>query len=453
MSDLESKLSQHEASEDYFSAVEVLEQLTQANPDNVELLYRLAVHLLKVGQVDLAETHIRDCITRGFQHPMLYLNLGHILKALGRSSEAVECYQRLVDGDDDIIAGIGYWSLADLKDHKFDDASVICLKTRLQTVDAKPVYKGLMLFALACALEQREEYAQAFRAMSEANDILAMNRPFRGDRYEQLIHSLTKDFRSPVRPAEIEGPVPILIVGMPRSGTTLVEQILSSHSQVEATNELPYLGRIGLELEKKSGYASEMSKFNQAKQKAYADQYLSNVAHYRRENLSHFVDKNPANFLHIGLAKSLFPKVKIINVVRDPLDNAMSVYKQYFNRGNDYSYSMEGIVYYWQGYLTLMRHWNELYRKDIYHLSYEDLTRRPDEKIKKLLRYCELSEEPDCFRFYESRRPVLTPSASQVRNPISARSVGSGLQYKPFIPSFMPQFALIKSKVREVLGI
>lgn len=131
----------------------------------------------------------------------------------------------------------------------------------------------------------------------------------------------------------------------------------------------------------------------------------------------------------------------------------MSVYKQFFNQGNDYTYSIDGIIYYWQGYLTLMQHWNNLYGKEILHVSYDGLTRRPDKRIKKILSYCSLKEEPDCFRFYESDRPVLTPSSSQVRQPIHRKSVGSGKHYQPFIQNHISQLAQIRGKIREVLNI
>lgn len=452
MADLETELAKHESAEDYFAVLAVLDQLIKANPDNLELLYKSALHSLKTGQVDQAESLLQTCVHGGFENPMLYLNLGHVYKAQGKSDLAAQCYQRLVDDCNDAHAAIGYWSQADLKDFLFDEKSILQLQERLEGSLAKPGYKGLMLFAFAYAMEQKKDYASAIAALIEANDIVAKSRPFRGDLYGKYVSSMVKDFRSSA-PLKNEGASPILIVGMPRSGTTLVEQILAGHSRVEATDELPYFERIGLELEKASGYASGLSGIDIEAKQIYASSYLASVEPYRRDKLDYFIDKNPTNFLHIGLAKTLFPDVKIINVVRDPLDNAMSVFKQYFNRGNDFSFTMEGIVYYWQGYLTLMRRWQELYAGDIYHLSYEELARNPEKKIRELLRHCDLAEEPGCFRFYESDRPVLTPSSSQVRNPISTRSVGSGLKYQQFIKPFVAQLAQIKSKAREELGV
>ena len=189
------------------------------------------------------------------------------------------------------------------------------------------------------------------------------------------------------------------------------------------------------------------------RQQSLAGEYLEKAAHYRREGLPFFIDKAPHNFLHIGLIKALFPNAKIINVIRDPLDNAIGVFKMYFGKGAEFSFSLEGIIYYWQGYVTLMNHWNTVYPDGVKHLSYEDLAKNPEAKIEELLEYCELPVEEQCFRFYESDRPVLTPSAGQVRSPISTKSIGSGQKYEKYIKTSIPALAEIKIKSREVFGI
>ncbi|MCJ7816204.1 MAG: sulfotransferase, partial [Xanthomonadales bacterium] len=238
-----------------------------------------------------------------------------------------------------------------------------------------------------------------------------------------------------------------------RSGSTLVEQILASHSMVEATDELPYLERIGLELDKTGGYARALGNISAEQQETYAKQYLAKVEPYLQRNLPCFIDKNPNNFLHIGLIKSLFPDARIINVMRDPLDNAMSVFKQYFDKGHEYSYSMEGIIFYWQGYLTMMQHWARIFPGTIFHLRYEALVKAPKQAIPAILQYCGLPVEEACFRFYESDRPVLTPSASQVSGPITDRAVGSGLKYSQFIQTALPRLAEIERKGMEIFGL
>ena len=453
MKNFENELLGSETAEEHFSSISILEKMLESEPGNHDYRFKLGLKCLKVGRVERAESLFRSCAESGFDNHKLQLNLGHALKALGRSEEAVACYKQLIDGDNDAHAAVAYWSLANMKDYRFSDEEIVFLRGRVQITDAKPGYRGLMLFALAFAREQQSSYHQAFMAMSEANLILASHRPFLGEQYGLLVKALLKTVRNPDAPAQRQGPTPVFVLGMPRSGTTLVEQILASHSNVEPTDELPYLERIALELEQEGGYAKALSTMSAERQQSYADRYLRQVAPYRQRNLDYFIDKNPSNFLHIGLIKLLFPDAKIINVIRDPLDNAIGVFKQYFNRGNEYSYSMDGIVFYWQGYLTLMRHWEQLYPGEISHLGYEALANHPEEKITEILEYCGLPVETGCFNFHESDRPVLTPTASQVRNPISNRSVGSGKKYQEFIKPVIPALAEIKRKCREVLGV
>lgn len=453
MNNLVEKLSQFEADGEIFPAIEILDQLIAAEPDNLDYRFRLGVNCTNVGEVERAESLLRSCIAAGMDGTDIKLNLGHALKALGQTQEAVECYQAIALSEEDFKASIGYWSLANMKTYRFDDMVLTRLRGRAENSEVGSAFRGLMLFALAVAWEQKGRHENAFMAMSEANLIFAAQRPFRADLYGEMIKSLVDKVQSPCRFSAIDGSTPIFIVGMPRSGTTLVEQILASHGSVEATDELPFLNRLGLELEKGGGYARALAEFDAGDQAIYAKQYLAKTKHYRKLNRVFFVDKNPNNFLHIGLIKALFPNAKIINVIRDALDNAIGLYKMYFAEGAEYSFSMKGIIYHWQGYLTLMHHWEQLYPGEVLHLSYEALARNPEKKITEILEYCGLPVEEQCFRFYESDRPVLTPSAGQVRSPISTKSIGSGQKYEKYIKSSIPALAEITRKSREVFGL
>lgn len=453
MNALEQKLAELEQSGELIPAIDVLDELVKENPENLDYQVHLGIICVRVGEVERGEAILRACLEKGRNDTAVYLELGHALKALGRDDEAAEHYMHVADLEDNDQAAAGYWSLANMKNYRFDDLVIARLRGRTQFEEVSPTSRAMLLFALAAAWEQKKLYEQAFMAMSEANLIIAAHRPFRADLFGSFVHSLQKEFTKPVELEPLEGPTPIFIIGMPRSGTTLVEQILASHSQVEATDELPFLNRMGLELEARGGYARALGEFNAERQERFAGQYLEKVARYRKQGLPYFIDKHPNNFMHVGLIKTLFPNARIINVVRDPLDNAIGVYKMFFAKGLEYSFSLDGICYYWQGYLTLMKHWEELYPGAVYHLSYEALVEKSDEKIRELLEYCDLPVEDQVFRFYESERPVLTPSAGQVRVPISAKSVGSGMRYAEWIKPVLPKLSLIKNKVSEVLGI
>ena len=420
---------------------------------DLEHKLREATRYIETGETAQAEPLLQECLDAEISDAEFRLNLGHALKALGRKDEAAACYLDVAADDTPEKSAIGYWSLANMRNFKFDDRVLTALRDRVQHSDVGTPARGLLLFALTAAWEQRENYEAAFMAMSEANLIVAAQRPFRGDLFGQMIKSMCESVTTSSSLPAVDGPTPIFVLGMPRSGTTLVEQILASHSQVEATDELPLLNKIGLELEKSGGYAQALSNMDAARQQELVAQYLEGAQPWRREDLPFFIDKMPANFLHIGLIKALFPDAKIINVIRDPLDNAIGLYKTYFADGAEYSFSMEGIIYHWQGYVTLMNHWEKVYPGAIMHLSYEELARDPDAKITALLEHCGLPVEEQCFRFYESDRPVLTPSAGQVRSPISTKSIGTGQRYEKYIKTSIPALAEIKLKSRKVFGI
>lgn len=421
--------------------------------EDLEDKLREATRYIETGETAQAEPLLQECLDADTSDVQFRLNLGHALKALGRTDEAAACYLDVAADDSPEKSAIGYWSLANMRNFKFDDRALTALRDRVQQSDIGTPARGLLLFALTAAWEQRENYEAAFMAMSEANLIVAAQRPFRGDLFGQMIKSMCEHVKEPATLAPVEGPTPIFVLGMPRSGTTLVEQILASHSQVEATDELPFLNKIGLDLEMGGGYARSLANLDSERQQQLAAEYLAQSKPWRSGNLAFFIDKMPSNFLHIGLIKALFPNARIINVIRDPLDNAIGLYKTYFADGAEYSFSMEGIIYHWQGYVTLMNHWEVVYPGAIMHLSYEELARNPDEKITELLEYCGLPVEEQCFRFYESDRPVLTPSAGQVRSPISTKSIGTGQRYEKYIRTSIPALAEIKLKSREVFGI
>jgi len=451
--ELEEGLPPHRERGERFEAITALEKRIDAEPDNDDHKLKLAVACIDTGQVKRAEQLLRGCIEAGSDDPRLMLNLGHALKALGESDAAADCYLDVSSSDDDAKSAIGFWSLANMRNFQFDDRRLTALRDRVEQSDVGSPARGLLMYALAAAWEQRENFEAAFMAMSEANLIFSAQRPFRGDLFGQFVKSMCDNVTKPAEHPAVEGARPIFIVGMPRSGTTLVEQILASHSEVEATDELPFLNRIGMELEKDGGYAKTLATMDADRQKALAGEYLSLAESYRTEGLPNFIDKMPSNFLHIGLIKTLFPDAKIINVVRDPLDNAIGLFKTYFPDGAEYSFSMEGIIYHWQGYVTLMKHWDTVYPGQVMHLGYEELVRDPDARITEMLEYCELAVEESCFRFYESDRPVFTPSAGQVRSPISTKAVGTGQKYEKYIKTSIPALAEIKIKSREIFGI
>ena len=445
------KLQLFEIKELYFDAITTLTQLLVQKPDNLNYQYKKGINATKAGLILEAEALLLNCYKNRFSDPYLTLNLGHIYKAKGNSSTAAKFYHEFITKNKNISA-IGYWSLADLKDYKFKMSELKKMTQVLESAKLSHGNKSLTLFAMGRAYEQRKEYKESFQAMQQANDIIAKYKPFQGDLYAELINNFISKFLSPTKSTLTNNTfTPIFIVGMPRSGSTLIEQILASHSQVQSTDELPYMERIGLELEMNHGYVNSLIQITNDKIQTLVDQYTSQIKQYLTEFPPMVIDKNPNNFLHIGLIKTLFPQAKIINVIRDPLDNALSVYKQYFSNGHDYSYSLEGISFYWQGYVALMKHWDKLYPEQIFHISYESLVANSEAEIRNILEYCGLDFESECLTFYQSDRIVLTPSVSQVRQPINNRAINSWKKYQPFIKQHLPIFSQIKTQVEQLL--
>ncbi len=446
------QLKIYELKELHFKAIALHHKLQQLLPGDYDLAYRKALSCLSAGKVLEAESALLLCGEQEQLNPFVYLNLGHVYKAKGNSTLALENYQLFI-AKATKSAAVGYWSLADLKDFTFTPQLIAEMQSILPSATLSAGNKALLLFALGRAYEQSKQFDKSFKAMSEANHILAQYRPFKAEQYANLIKGFIAGLPSlPIDEQHNPDFSPIFIVGMPRSGTTLVEQILASHSKVESTDELPYLERIALEMEMNGGYVKNLANPKPQLTAKFSEQYLEQAGQYFDRTPKIFIDKNPNNFLHIALVLRLFPQAKVINVVRDPLDNAMSVFKQHFSNGHDYSYSLAGIAFYWQGYLSLMFHWHNLFAENIYHLSYEALVAEPEPQIRKLLAYCQLDFEPDCLTFYKSKRLVLTPSVSQVQQPINNKSVGSWQKYQQQLTPVLSEFSKIRIKADELLN-
>lgn len=435
----------YEATQDYFKLVLLMkEHLAQNN--SVEIEFKLALNALKVGHLEQAEASFSLCEKQHYNNPFLTLNIGHMHKARGNSELAAKYYNQFIE-DAPQHCGTGYWSLADLKNYNFSTPEQDKMSL---TIAEKRVNIGniaLLSFALAKSHEQHNQFSSAYTALEFANNTIAKYRPFKRELFCQLIAKLMAcnvDVFSQKLDANKNKPfTPIFIVGMPRSGSTLIEQILASHSAVQATDELPYIERIALTLEKKGGVALQLAKMNESQRQQLIEEYKSQTMQYVKGDCNVVIDKNPNNFLHIGLIKKLFPQAIIINVVRNPLDNALSVYKQYFSHGHEYSYSLNTIALYWEEYLKLMRFWNSLFPKGILNISYEYMTTSPDEAIRQLISYCGLNFETDCLTFYRSKRVVLTPSVNQVKQPINNSSVNSWKGYEKSISNILPRFERI----------
>ncbi|WP_153913991.1 tetratricopeptide repeat-containing sulfotransferase family protein [Shewanella sp. TC10] len=438
-----------EVKQDFFLANSYLEQLITLQPLVAEHRYKMGLVASKIGNIALAEQSFEWCIENNFLEPAVQLNLGHIYKARGNTSVAAGYYQDYIQLCPE-QAGVGFWSLADLKKYKFSSKELKEMQNIASEESLSKKNLALVYFALCKAYEQTQQIDKASASMILANQIVTQYRPFKQALFAKIVMSLLGHAPSPnIKNLPLADQTPIFIVGMPRSGTTLVEQVLACHTEVGATDELPFMERYALKMDMTGGYQAQLSQLSTGAIMLLRQEYLTEVNHYFTSKPTYVIDKNPNNFLHIGLIKTLFPNAKVINLVRNAVDNGLSVFKQYFSLGHDYSYSFAGINSYWQHYLDLMAHWERLYPNEILHVCFEQLVQEPESQIQRLLDYCELPTQEQCFTFYESNRVVLTPSSSQVRQPMNPKAIGQGNIYKPFIKQEIEKLDTIATQATQ----
>jgi tetratricopeptide (TPR) repeat protein len=365
----------------------------------------------------------------------LRLSIGHLLKTLGRRAECEAAYLECLTMDPTF--GEAYWSLADLKTYVFSDsqlAAMQALAASHETAAAESPAGGKrdahLQFALGRAFEQRRDFPRAFRHYAAGNAQRRLESPFDMVHFEAKTRRVRRAFTAGFF-AERAGvgalePAPIFIVGLPRSGSTLVEQILASHSQVEGTMELPNILTMVREFDHLGGADAYPESLAAAPPELWGKlgrRYLDETRPIR-SGRPRFIDKMPNNFSHVGLIQLILPNATVIDVRRHPMDSCFSSFKQHFAEGQSFSYDLDDLGRYYRCYLSLMDHWDRVLPGKVLHLHYEDLVADPETQIRRLLGHCALDFEPDCLNFHATRRPVRTASSEQVRQPLYASGVG-----------------------------
>ena len=357
------------------------------------------------------------------------LSRGHVLKTLGRRAEAESAYQRCLELQPDF--GEAYYSFADLKSYLFSDTEVAAMQALL--ADAKTSAKSQVHihFALGRALEQRKQYSDAFSHYAAGNAAKRRTASFDAaafqDKCRRVAATFSAQFLSARPDSGLNDAAPIFIVGLPRSGSTLVEQVLASHSQVEGTMELPHILRYVRELDHRGGatdaYPESVGELSPQQLLALGQRFLAETRIYR-SGRARFIDKMPNNFSHIGLIHLMLPQATIIDVRRNPMDACFSAFKQHFAQGQSFSYDLEDLGRYYRNYVELMDHWDAVLPGKVFHLSYEELVRDTEAQVREMLAFCGLDFEAACLKFHETRRSVRTASSEQVRQPMYDSSVG-----------------------------
>jgi tetratricopeptide (TPR) repeat protein len=416
--------------------------LVERAPHNASLRMLLILSLTEIGDFAAAIPHCENLLAGHRRQPKLWLMYAHALKTMGRDGEAVAAYRNCIGYAPAWVAG-AYLSLADVKTYRFDDRDILDMQAALKRVAADSVDAAQLHYAVGRAREQRADWAASFAQYAQGARIRRA-----GIRYDPgAMTAYAAAARAVFRPeffASRRGwgcpsAAPILIVGMPRSGSTLVEQILASHSAVEGAGELEAIGRIAAELRAGRELASlpdTMSRLRPAALAQLGQRYLDETAQYRRAGRPHFIDKMPDNFLHAGLIHLMLPHARIIDVRRGAMASGWAAYKQFFQprqTGQDYSYDLAEIGRYRRDYVGLMAHWQDMLPDAIHLLRYERLIEDTEAEIRALLDFCGLPFEPACLRFWETARAVQTPSAQQVRRPIFRDGLESWRPYEPWL--------------------
>jgi tetratricopeptide (TPR) repeat protein len=422
-------------------ALPQVERLLAIEPRNPNYRSLHGAALAGIGEYERAVGIYSEVLAEYPSQAKIWLSYGHALKTAGRREEGIRAYLRTID----LVptCGEAYWSLANLKTFHFDPQDLLDMRAQLGRPDLKTEDRYHFHFAMGKALEDEKDYAGSFEHYAQGNALRRAELDYDRDKnreHESRSRSLfTRTFfesRSGYGSAATD---PIFIVGLPRSGSTLLEQILSSHSRVEGTMELPDVAIIARTLPgmKHSSdpvrYPEALADLSADELRALGEHYLAHTRVHRKTAAPFFIDKMPNNFAHIGLIHLMLPNAKIVDARRHPLGCCFSGFKQHFARGQSFTYDLAELGAYYRDYVELMAHFERVLPGRVHRVLYERLIEDTEGEVRRLLDYCGLEFEPACLRFYENARAVRTASSEQVRTPIFREGVDQWRHYEPWL--------------------
>jgi tetratricopeptide (TPR) repeat protein len=424
-------------------AVAQLETLLRGDPNNRVYRTSYATARVGLGEHQQALEIYRDLVTDApgaLPAAELHLSMGHCFKALGQQPQAIAAYRMAAEVHPSF--GDAYWSLANLKTYRFTDEEIARMRAQQTAESTSEVDRYHLCFALGKALEDRKEYAAAFQSYERGNALKRSETRYRPEPVERNTR-LQKTICTPALFAAHAGvgspdPAPIFIVGLPRSGSTLLEQILASHSQVEGTMELANIPRLVVELQglrpdnENPRYPKVLEELTPEEFRALGDKYLAETAVYRTEK-PHFIDKMPNNFRHLGLIHLILPNAKIIDARRNPLACCFSNFKQLFAAGQDFTYGLEEIGRYYRTYVELMAHWDSVLPGKVLRVEHEEVVEHLEANVRRILEFCGLEFETQCVEFYKTERSIRTASSEQVRRPIFKEGLDQWRHFEPWL--------------------
>jgi len=433
-------------------AIAQLDTILRSEPENALCDSLKAWNLVMLGEYERAFAlfdRVRSKLADSVPH---WVNYGHALRTVGRTEDAVRAYRKVLALQPGF--GLTWWSLANLKTYRFSPAEIEEMRSQLERDDLSDESRCHLEFALGSALEAEEQFAESFAHYRRGNVLrrprLSHDSAEFAERVARYKATFTAEFFETRTGFGCQAPHPIFIVGMPRAGSTLVEQILASHPAVEGTAELPDLLSIVSELRSLKdgvGYPEILKDLDAADFCARGEQYLGLTRAQRKLGRPFFTDKAPQNFQHGGLIQLILPHAKIIDARRHPMACCFSGYKQCFQMGSmPHTYDLTEAGLFYRNYVDLMAHYDAVLPGRVHRVFHEDIVRQPETEIRRLLAYCGLPFDESCLRFYETERGVRTASSEQVRRPIYRPPVEPWRQYEKWLDP-------LKAALGDVLDI
>jgi tetratricopeptide (TPR) repeat protein len=424
-------------------SLKVLDALLDTDPENLAASGSKAAALGSIGEYDQAIALYERLIGQSPDKAGIWMSYGHLLNTVGRAEESIAAYRRAIGIDPGF--GEAWWSIANLKTARLDDADILRMAGALELPEPDDNKRLHLHFALGKAQEDARQHEASFSHYAAGNRLRRQSVAYDPDVHSALVKQCRAVYSADLFQSRsgtgIPAPDPIFIVGMPRAGSTLIEQILSSHSLVEGTSELPYLPSMVQRLNAQAGsgsgaaYPQVIADQDAAALLALGEEYLESARVHRRTGKPRFTDKLPNNWINVGLIQLILPNAKIIDARRHPLDCCFSNFKQNYARGQGFSYDLEELGRYYRDYVGFMAHCDAVLPGRVHRVIHEQLVDDTETEVRRLLDYLGLPFEEACLRFHENQRAVKTPSAEQVRRPINR----SGMeQWKPYEPWLGP---------------
>lgn len=441
-------------------AIDCFKNAIAINPNNSHTHFLLASAYSPAGLNREAAREYRRALALAPEHPGALLGLGNALKTIGKQDEAIKAYQDCIRVRPD--NGEIYWSLANLKTYRFSDEQIAEMVARVDNPEGLTEQSEVnFLFALGKAHDDRQDYDQAWRYYERGNGKQRMLAQYDPVQTETLNDAIVEVFDKALLEEKAgkgcPDRAPIFVLGLPRSGSTLVEQILASHSQVEGTSELPYLGRVAMSLNRNRAdgvnYPEAVRELEAAHLTALGEDYINYARLHRTEGKPFFIDKMPNNFPTIGFLNLILPQAKIIDARRHPLDACVGNFRQHYAKGQTFSYDLTDLGEYCLQYLRMMDHWHQALPGRILTVQYEEMVTDFETQARRLLDYCELPWEDACVRFYETERPVRTASSEQVRQPIYTDALNFWRNYERHLDELLEIVEPVRDRYRKYEAI